>query len=122
MKATRRALASLTLSVAVMLTGCIYVSDVQVHDMGTEITEVDLVKVQPGKTTREELVQWFGQPMAIKQGEGGSEQFFYTLIRQTTARKTIMVLYSSGSQRVKVIHHVFDVRNGVVQGCKKIEQ
>jgi hypothetical protein len=99
--------------------GCIYVVHERVHDSGKELTELDLLRVKPGTTTRDELVQWFGPPTTVTRKTDGTEELAYVLIRQVSIRKTIMVVYQSGSSHTTTDVWLFEVRDGVIQACKR---
>jgi len=51
------------LSISVWTSGCFLVSGK--YKMGETITEEMMKKIQPGKTVKQDILEWFGPPIAI---------------------------------------------------------
>ena len=86
------------------LSGCIYVTKTTGEQL---FTKAQAEKIERGKTTKAEVLQWFGPPVAIvRKNEGGQELKGEEDIRP----ETFLELFS-GKHRISQDHVVYYYRN-----------
>ena len=99
----------------VCLAGCIYQKSVLIRETGPMIDSAQLGLVEPGRTTRQQLVDMFGPPTKAQKAPDGSETLEYVLVRRTTTSESIFMVFSSDKKETGGRVVSFEIRNGVLQ-------
>lgn len=112
----RTKLAVLAVAVALALggSGCFYYSRQEVRTEGRKLTPEMLGRVEPGETTREDLVRMFGPPDRVSQPEPGREVLTYAYERRTQADRAIFLLMRSEKRLTEVKEYKFALEDGTV--------
>ena len=62
--------------IIIFLLGCATATNV----IGRPISQENVSKIETGKTTKEDILLWFGEPYSITKDEKGSVTFVYTYL------------------------------------------
>jgi outer membrane protein assembly factor BamE (lipoprotein component of BamABCDE complex) len=98
------------------LTACVYVQDSHTRDKGTEVSQQQVAKVEPGKTTKEWVLTNLGTPDRIHSEKDGLEVFEYISERTERSDSKFFLLFSVQSDKTisKKVTRVV-MRNGIVE-------
>jgi outer membrane protein assembly factor BamE (lipoprotein component of BamABCDE complex) len=98
------------------LTACVYVQDSHTRNKGTEVSQSQVAKVEPGKTTKEWILTTLGTPDRIHSEKDGLEIFEYVSERNEKTESKFFLLFSVESDKVvsKKVTRVV-MRNGIVE-------
>ena len=104
------------------LTACVYVQDSHTRSKGTEVSQSQVAKVEPGKTTKEWILTNLGTPDRIHAEKDGLEVFEYVSERNERSESKFILLFSVESDKVisKKITRVV-MQNGVVDSINTTE-
>ena len=113
---TGKLLGAMLAVAAVVLTGCV-VSSSDIHQKG--VTEERARRVKCGETTREDLVQMFGEPFERQMRDNGTEIMRYkgTVEKEGALVICPIVVIKEDKTTEQVIS--FEVRDGVVRRYHK---
>ena len=95
--------------------GCLYQVQTRIRETGPIVDTAQLGRVEPGKTTREQLIKMFGTPTSVQNEPDGAEVLQYLTTRRTTTDKTLLGVFSSHKESTGATTVFFDVRDGIVQ-------
>jgi outer membrane protein assembly factor BamE (lipoprotein component of BamABCDE complex) len=97
------------------LTACVYVQDSHTRDKGTEVSQAQVAKVEPGKTTKEWILSNLGTPDRIHAEKDALEVYEYVSERTERTESNFFLLFSVKSDKTiaKKITRVV-MKNGVV--------
>lgn len=104
------------------LTACVYVQDSHTRNKGTEVSQNQVAKVEPGTTTKEWILTNIGTPDRIHAEKDGLEVFEYVSERNEKSDHKFFLLFSVESDKVvsKKITRVV-MRNGIVESINTTE-
>ena len=94
--------------------GCLSVK-VTEEKQGPVIEARHLQTVLRGITTRQQLIEMFGEPTSTSQAQDGTEVLHYVGASRTTTRKKLSPLYSASRTQTIHVHTFFVIKDGTVQ-------
>jgi len=104
------------------LTACVYVQDSHTRNKGTEISQNQVAKVEPGKTTKEWILTNLGTPDRIHAEKDGLDVYEYVAERTEKSESKFFLLFSVESDKTvsKKITRVV-MKNGIVDSITTTE-
>jgi outer membrane protein assembly factor BamE (lipoprotein component of BamABCDE complex) len=98
------------------LTACVYVQDSHTRNKGTEVSQSQVAKVEPGKTTKEWVLTNLGTPDRIHSEKDGLEVFEYVSERTEKSESKFFLLFSIESDKTlsKKVTRVV-MKSGIVE-------
>jgi outer membrane protein assembly factor BamE (lipoprotein component of BamABCDE complex) len=104
------------------LTACVYVQDSHTRNKGTEVSQSQVAKVEPGKTTKEWILANLGTPDRIHAEKDGLEVFEYVSEQNQRSDHKFFLLFSVESDKVvsKKVTRVV-MQNGIVDSINTSE-
>jgi outer membrane protein assembly factor BamE (lipoprotein component of BamABCDE complex) len=98
------------------LSACVYTQDSHTRDKGTEVSQNQVAKVEPGKTTKEWILTNLGTPDRIHSEKDGLEVYEYVSERTQRSESKFFLLFSIESDKTvsKKITRVV-MKSGVVE-------
>jgi outer membrane protein assembly factor BamE (lipoprotein component of BamABCDE complex) len=81
------------------LTACVYVQDSHTRNKGTEVSQNQVAKVEPGKTTKEWILSNLGTPDRIHAEKDGLEVYEYVSERNERTESKFFLLFSVESDK-----------------------
>ena len=104
----------LVLSAVVLATGCLYGRDYSVNTTGAVVEPGRLALIEPGKTTREDLVYLIGPPSSTRKKDDG-EILTYKAQRRESLDTGMFLLFKSSSKTTTITEYIFKIKDGIVQ-------
>jgi len=104
------ALAGLTLCAS----GCLVGFTREVSTKGPDVAASQLKAVEEGVTTREQIIQAFGEPTQTLQFEGGREELIYVQKRSVETKAWLFFIFAMGSEDEQVTRYHFALQDGVL--------
>ncbi len=110
----------LILSLLLMpLGGCLVVGGSETTIRGAYIAREDLVSIQPGTTTQDEVLRALGPPTSRTLHEDGSESWTYRWTEEKESGGALFLIFAGGSRRSITDSITIVFRDGVVESIER---
>jgi hypothetical protein len=105
-----------TLTVVILLGGCLITSSNSLEESGTRVSAITLAQIVPRETTEAWLVATLGEPTerTVVAGQENVAVLKYEHVAKSTSAGTVFLLFAGGSTKRTVHATYFEVVNGVV--------
>ena len=102
------------IAIAMTVTACATVSSVKVQTEGSKITKEQADGIKPGLTTRNVIIETFGNPIKMESKTDGTEVLTYTYIEKKTPTYFGEFIVNERQRQVTTITLEITIKDGLV--------
>lgn len=115
---THRALLALALLSTLALPGCLISSNSHTSASGRTLAPADARSIEIGKTTGDEVIKSFGEPMERLDRPDGSSTWKWCRVESRQSSGAVFLVFGGSSTSSSTQCTVIDLRQGVVTGVR----